>query len=74
MTPADPRWLRWQLTRRGGLLWHETCATCQNWEPCADEPGWGACLEVMAPHDQTQAEQACSCYHERIAPCELPSS
>jgi len=25
-------WLRWQLTQRHGLLWHETCASCEAWE------------------------------------------
>ena len=64
MTPADPRWLRWQLTQRGGLLWHETCATCQNWQ--TDDGDWGECCEAMAPRGQTEAEQACSLSHQML--------
>lgn len=73
MTNPDDCWLRWQLTRRGGLLWHETCATCQNWQ-ADDGDDWGECREAMAPRQQTQAEQACSLYHERTPVCDSSSS
>ena len=62
ITQKDTTWLRWQLTRRGGLMWHETCATCENWERLEDGDQWGECLEPMAPHQQTSADQACSLY------------
>lgn len=62
----DARWLRWQLTMRGGHLWHETCQTCQNWERIESDPEFGGCLEVMSPRDMTHSDQACSLYHEKI--------
>lgn len=61
-------WLRWQLARRGGLLWHETCATCQYWERDegpADADGHGYCHNVWIDHNP-HAEDACSDYHELL--------
>jgi hypothetical protein len=63
------RWLRWQLTQRGGLLWHETCATCQYWDPDELPQGagaYGVCHNVRVDH-HPHAGDACSDYHERMS-------
>ena len=77
MQQPPEQWLRWQLTRRGGLLWHETCATCAHRDPAEDEDnadGWGGCLEPMAPHQLTRDDQACSLYHAKDKPVALPAA
>jgi len=68
---ANPtRWLRWQLTQRGGLLWHETCASCAAWgEPTED--GYSACA-YQCERD-THARDACSRYEAKDGePCASP--
>lgn len=58
---TDPaRWLRWQLTQRGGLLWHECCATCQAWERDETDEGTGECRNRVG--GCTHADDACSDY------------
>ena len=57
-----PRWLRWQLTQRGGLLWHETCETCAAWsEPTED--GYGSCAYNHTL--DTHRNDACSRYEAK---------
>lgn len=60
-------WLRWQLTQRQGLLWHETCATCFAWEGEEGEEGdaYGDC-QIIGRHlaRYTHANDACTWYEE----------
>ena len=65
ITQKDAAWLHWQLAKRGGLMWHETCSSCENWDHVeGDADPWGECLEPMAPYQQTHADDACSLHQE----------
>ena len=57
-------WLRWQLTKRGGYLWHETCATCAAWIDAGDD-GYGDCGNPSGLHQLTHANDVCSLYEPR---------
>lgn len=57
---SSERWLRWQLTGRGGLLWHEACATCQAWERDESGDGTGECHNRVG--GCTHEDDACSDY------------
>jgi hypothetical protein len=71
MQQSPKQWLRWQLTKRGGLLWHETCATCATRDHAEDNAdGWGGCLNLMVPYQHTHDDEACGLYHAKDSePC-----